>query len=117
MESDRLQQIGDRGTLLGVCDGMGGAAAGEVASQLAVDIIHQKMSHGDAPKNHDDLAMRLVNAIEAAGLRIFSEAKLDRTRRGMGTTATIAAVMDDHLFFGQVDSRAYILWWASASSR
>ena len=110
MESDRVQQVGDRGTLLGVCDGMGGAAAGEVASQLAVDIIHQKMSQGDSPKNHDDLAMRLVNAIEAAGLRIFSEAKLDRTRRGMGTTATIAAVMDDHLFLGQVgDSRAYIL--------
>jgi PPM family protein phosphatase len=110
MESDRTQNVGERGALLGVCDGMGGAAAGEVASQLAVDIIYQKMSQGDPPKNHDDLAARLVHAIEAAGLRIFSEAKLDRTRRGMGTTSTIAAVMDDHLFLGQVgDSRAYIL--------
>ena len=79
--------MGTRGTLLGVCDGMGGAAAGEVASQLAVDIIYERMVPvGDAPKNHDDLAARLVHAIEAAGLRIFSEAKLDRTRRGMGTT-------------------------------
>ncbi len=51
-----------------------------------------------------------MHAIEAAGLRIFSEAKLDRTRRGMGTTATIAALVDDHLFLGQVgDSRAYLL--------
>src|SRR4029079_12479578 len=58
----------------------------------------------------DDLAARLVYAIEAAGLRIFSEAKLDRTRRGMGTTSTIAALRDDHLLFRQVgDSRAYIL--------
>ena len=110
MEADRNQIAGPRGTLLGVCDGMGGAAAGEVASQLAVDIIYQRMAIGEPPNDHDDLAARLVHAIEAAGLRIFSEAKLDRTRRGMGTTATIAALMDDHLFFGQVgDSRAYIL--------
>jgi PPM family protein phosphatase len=110
MEADRTQVLGDRGAVFGVCDGMGGAAAGEVASQLAVDSIHQKMSQGDPPENHDDLAARLVRSIEAAGLRIFTEAKLDRTRRGMGTTSTISALMDKHLFVGQVgDSRAYIL--------
>jgi protein phosphatase len=110
METDRQQTVGERGTVLGVCDGMGGAAAGEVASQLAVDIIYEKLSQGDPPTNHDDLARRLVHAVEEAGGRIFGEARADRTRRGMGTTSTIAALLDTRLFVAQVgDSRAYVL--------
>ncbi|HEU4408777.1 MAG TPA: Stp1/IreP family PP2C-type Ser/Thr phosphatase [Polyangiaceae bacterium] len=102
--------VGPRGTLFAVCDGMGGAAAGEVASQLAVDILFERMVEGDPPKDHDELARRLVRAIEAAGARIYQEAKADRTRRGMGTTSTVASLVDDHLFLGQVgDSRGYIL--------
>jgi protein phosphatase len=89
---------------------MGGAAAGEIASQLAVDIIYEKLVQGDPPREHDDLARRLVRAVEEAGARIFNEARADRTRRGMGTTATIAALMDSRLFVAQVgDSRAYVL--------
>lgn len=110
MESDRVQGVAERGTVLGVCDGMGGAAAGEVASQLAVDIIYEKLTQGDPPSSHDDLARRLVNSVEEAGGRIFGEARADRTRRGMGTTATIAALLDRRLFVAQVgDSRAYVL--------
>jgi serine/threonine protein phosphatase PrpC len=110
METDREQTVGARGTVLGVCDGMGGAAAGEVASQLAVDIIYEKLSQGDPPADHNDLARRLVTAVEEAGVRIFNEARADRTRRGMGTTATVAALMDPRLFIAQVgDSRAYVL--------
>src|SRR6478752_176793 len=110
MAEDREQVVGHHGTVLGVCDGMGGAAAGEVASQLAVDIIHEQLSRTDPPGDHDDLARRLVSAVETAGARIFNEARADRSRRGMGTTATVAALLDGRLFVAQVgDSRAYIL--------
>jgi serine/threonine protein phosphatase PrpC len=113
LEANRSAVVGPQGTLFAVCDGMGGAAAGEIASQLAVDIIYEKMIDGlDARPTvgRDELARRLVRAVEAAGLRIFQEAKVDRTRRGMGTTVTAAALVDDHIFFAQVgDSRGYIL--------
>jgi len=113
LESNRSASVGQQGSLFAVCDGMGGAAAGEIASQLAVDILYERMIEGlkdGQALSRDELARRLVRAIEAAGLRIFQEAKLDRSRRGMGTTVTAAALVDDHLFFAQVgDSRGYLL--------
>jgi protein phosphatase len=110
LESDREQSVGERGSVMGVCDGMGGAAAGEIASQLAVDIIFERLLQDAPPSEHDELARRLVHAVEDAGIRIFNEARADRTRRGMGTTATIAALVDGRLFVAQVgDSRAYVL--------
>ena len=103
-------KIGDRGTVFAVCDGMGGAAAGEVASQMAVDTVFELMRAFSPPADQDAFARRLLNAIEEAGNRIFSAAKMDRARRGMGTTSTVAGLWGRILFVGQVgDSRAYVL--------
>jgi PPM family protein phosphatase len=109
-EPGQVHVLGRSGAVFGVCDGMGGAAAGEVASQLAVDIIYERLAEAKPPRNREDLARRLVRAVQDAGVRIFSEARADRSRRGMGTTCTVATLMDDRLFLAQVgDSRAYIL--------
>lgn len=112
LEANRATTIGAQGAVFAVCDGMGGAAAGEIASQLAVDILYERLVDdiGERVVKRDELARRLVTAIEAAGQRIFHEAKNDRSRRGMGTTVTAAALVDDILFFAQVgDSRGYVL--------
>ncbi len=102
--------VSERGFALAVCDGMGGAAAGEVASHMAVDTMFEMLRGDHAAEDRDQFARRLVDSIEEAGARIFLAAKKDRTRRGMGTTATVAGLIDKVLFIGQVgDSRCYIL--------
>jgi serine/threonine protein phosphatase PrpC len=102
--------VSDRGVALAVCDGMGGAAAGEVASRMAVDTLFEMLRGESGPEDRDSFARRLVDSVEEAGARIYLAAKKDRTRRGMGTTATVAGLVDRVLFVGQVgDSRCYVL--------
>ena len=109
-EQEKSGIVSERGIAFAVCDGMGGAAAGEVASHMAVDTLFEQL-RGDAPaEDRDSFAARLVTSVEEAGARIFLAAKKDRTRRGMGTTATVAGLIDKVLFIGQVgDSRCYLL--------
>ena len=102
-------RVGERGLLLAVCDGMGGALAGEIASQMAIDVIHTIMQESSPPDDADEFAQTLVTAVQEAGARIFLAAKTNRNQHGMGTTSTVAGVFGSTLFVGQVgDSRAYI---------
>jgi serine/threonine protein phosphatase PrpC len=101
--------VGPKGALLLVCDGMGGAAAGEVASQMAVDSISSALSSSEASPR-DAFARRLRRAIEDANDRIYAQSRDNQNERGMGTTCTAVALVDDVLVLGQIgDSRCYVL--------
>lgn len=86
-----------------VCDGMGGHAAGEVASEIAVDVIAQR-----TPEHAD--AAALGQAVEEANLAIIRAAREGVGRAGMGCTCTAAMLEKERLVIAQVgDSRAYLL--------
>jgi protein phosphatase len=101
--------LSDRGLLLLVCDGMGGAAAGEVAAQIAAASIRENLvEEGTAVSEHP--AKALHQAVAVANRAILDEVKVRPEEHGMGTTCTAAVVMPGRLTVAQVgDSRAYLL--------
>ena len=99
----------DPRAVLAVCDGMGGAAGGGVASRTAVEVVREVMTEGEPPATGDALARRLRHAVEEAARRIFALAGRRSELSGMGTTATACALSGDMLYLAQVgDSRAYV---------
>ncbi len=110
LPENRSHRLPSHGSVFAVCDGMGGAAAGEVASQIAVDSIFQKMCENPPPSGRRELARRLFDALDFANAGIWEAAQQNRQQTGMGTTCTAAALMDGILLLAQVgDSRAYLV--------
>lgn len=109
----REHELGPKGTLLLVADGMGGAAAGEVASEMATRHIYEHMTEtwlDDEQSTPQQFAFRLREAVEFANAKIHEHSKQNPDRRGMGTTATSVGVLGDFLYLTHVgDSRAYIV--------
>ena len=107
------QEVGAHGVLFLVADGMGGAAAGEVASEMAASAIHQYMVdtwRRDRDLSDDRFAHRLREAVELANLRIHEYAREHPEVRGMGTTATVAGIRREKLYLAQIgDSRGYLV--------
>jgi PPM family protein phosphatase len=96
-----------------VCDGMGGAAAGEVASQLAVDTINASLNHARAGSARDAQfgarTRQLGNAVRQANLAIIERARGDPEHAGMGTTVVGAWADGGVVSVAHVgDSRAYL---------
>ncbi|MDB4980317.1 MAG: hypothetical protein JWM82_1069 [Myxococcales bacterium] len=97
------------GVLLVVCDGMGGAPAGDVASRVATAFIKKDLQEA-GPKVIDAPAETLGSAVQGANRAILDEARAHPEEKGMGTTCTAAVFSTDHVSIAQVgDSRAYLL--------
>lgn len=95
-----------RTPLFAVADGMGGAQAGEVASRMAVEVLHEGL--GDAKDG--TMAERLRDRVVEANRRIHDRAQSDSSNAGMGTTLTAAYVDERELVVVHVgDSRLYRL--------
>ncbi len=102
-------ELGAKGAIFLVCDGMGGAAAGEVASTMAVDSISSDMESG-ARISTESFARCMRRAIESANEKINVQSRVNQNERGMGTTCTAAGLVGRKLVVGQVgDSRCYVL--------
>jgi PPM family protein phosphatase len=108
-----LHALGPHGALYLVADGMGGAAAGELASEMAAVEIHRHMAatwRADPILSEDRFAHHLRTAVEAANALLHGYAKEHLEVRGMGTTATVAGVHGDRLYIAQIgDSRGYLV--------
>src|ERR1044071_5866923 len=109
---------GEAGLFL-VADGMGGHAAGEIASRIAVDsisefILHTKEDDGTWPHAYDEhytrTTNRLMAALRMANQRVLEAMKKDARLRGMGTTVVACMADDEKMSVAHVgDSRAYLI--------
>lgn len=93
-----------------VCDGMGGAAGGNIASTLAVKVISDKITSSYNSKMRDASIKNLLDsAITAANLEVYDMAYSRPELQGMGTTVVAVIVRDNNAYIAHVgDSRAYI---------
>ena len=104
---DNFLMVPDRGIFL-VADGMGGHAAGEVASEMAVRFVARELGSLRGLAD-DQVADRMRTAIRAANGAIFQRTLTEHDKRGMGTTVTALVLFETRFLVGQVgDSRAYL---------
>ena len=106
-------ELGEKGLVLVVSDGMGGALAGDVASRMAVDSVRDMILGGNSENGCDPeapLVECLKHATVYANLAIHNRSQEDSRCAGMGATFTGAAIYGDFLDLVQVgDSRGYII--------
>ena len=107
-------EVGPKGFVMVVSDGMGGALAGDVASRMAVETVRDMLTGVEERDGEDgedaSLAESLRNATDYANFAIHRKSQDDPRCNGMGATLTGAAVNGDGLAFVQVgDSRGYVV--------
>ncbi len=94
-----------------VCDGMGGAAGGNIASALAVKVISDKINVSYREQMRDSSIKNMLDsALNAANVEVFDMSESKHELKGMGTTVVCAIVKDGQAYIAHAgDSRAYIL--------
>ena len=96
-------------TVAMVADGMGGHNAGEVAAQLTVNTVYEALENSPIA-TPQQIPEALAQALAYANQVVYEAARTDENKRGMGTTATVAAVHNGRLYLAHVgDSRAYLV--------
>lgn len=105
----RIEKLERSTYLFVVCDGMGGAKSGNIASSLAVDVFVQEMQfHYHGGMDEDTVGQVVERAIKKANFTVFDQAKQFPEFQGMGTTLVAALVRGRHLTVANVgDSRCY----------
>ena len=92
-----------------VADGMGGHAAGEIASRMAVDLISDDLSELNDLESARALEL-VAQALRHANHAVFERANVEREKLGMGSTASVLVLADERFIIGHLgDSRIYLL--------
>ena len=110
---DKVQTrfLGDNIAVAVVCDGMGGAASGAVASQLAVETVVNRIAENFRPDMKPNwIRKMMLTAVHAANTVVYEKSREDIDKNGMGTTCVAALVVNKTVYVVSVgDSRAYML--------
>ncbi|HEY4056121.1 MAG TPA: protein phosphatase 2C domain-containing protein [Kofleriaceae bacterium] len=105
LRADRTVDVHEKGVLLALSDGMGGAEAGEVASALVLESLQKALEKEVKGAIHE----QLESAVQRANRNVFFEAKLEN-REGMGATLVALFIRGDEAYIAEVgDSRGYLL--------
>ena len=100
----------DKLGLFMVADGMGGHAGGETASKLCIETVVSEIESSLSTSHLEELPKVLRSSFNTASEIIFDEASNNSSLKGMGTTATLAAIVSDRATIAHVgDSRCYLV--------
>ena len=105
----QMEQLDRNTALCVVCDGMGGAKSGNIASTLAVDVFVQEVRRSwTSSMNQEKINMMLYSAVKLANFTVYDQAQQFEEFDGMGTTLVAVLVHNRHVTVVHVgDSRAY----------
>lgn len=105
-----IHQPDERMMAVIVADGMGGHRAGDVASQLAAEVVGEQLREMKIELSMTELESMLRKSVKKANDRILQRSREDKALAGMGTTLVAAIIKEEELIIGNIgDSRAYLI--------